>query len=639
MAKVFTITEGLENMGAIKTGGQGSIYKGRRMGEIITAVKLLPTPIHSENPNDKHFTDFQNEVQKLKKVNEKSNPNVIKILGSGITETGNLPFIEMEFIEGPDLEELLKPPHDKVFTLKETIKLAAHLSNALAHCHRVGVKHGDIKSNNVKFNESTGNYMLLDFGLAIMADEERRTSMRHAGAIEFMAPEQNEGVMLFETDVYSFGIILYELLAGSVPFPLKDKGETSRNLVMVSHLETAVPDLISLRKLNLPQSWSDEKKQEEMQVPEWMLTTIYKCLQKKPADRFRNGMELYEYFAKNSSAGNYQYQTENEQLSLLKEKNARLEKEKEQLQKLLLQYKDFSDRNEINFSTTGDLAEVKSTKNKSFSKKLFIPILLIIIISSLIFYFTNAKNKPVVKPIETSNTQAEKPRQIIGQYKVMSPRAYFHNSPDKNTRRTAYMIPSNDVVAALGEENNFIYTEFTNNRGQISKGWLAKQDMITLEEWTNKSAGSSPIARLTPEDIAIQLSDAKKLLNDNKLKEALYIYNYLATQEVPEAMYQYGHLVLKNKNTDINCEEAMTLLKKASDKDYTPAKRTLGFLYLFAENKDILKINNYDRCEYKRNFLEGSKLLMQAVLKGDSTAKKLLDEVNLKRDLIKNTIQ
>ena len=221
----------------------------------------------------------------------------------------------------------------------------------------------------------------------------------------------------------------------------------------------------------------------------------------------------------------------------------------------------------------------------------------------------------------------------------MSPRAYFHNRPDKNTRRTAYMIPSNDVVAALGEENNFIYTEFTNNRGQISKGWLAKQDMVTLEEWTNKSAGSFPIARLTPEDVAIQLNEAKKLLNENKLKEALYIYNYLATQEVPEAMYQYGHLVLKNKNTDINCEEAMTLLKKASDKDYAPAKRTLGFLYLFAENKDILKINNYDRCEYKRNFLEGSKLLMQAVLKGDSTAKKLLDEVNLKRDLIKNTIQ
>ncbi len=98
MSKVFTITEGLENMGALKTGGQGSVYKARRIGKIVTAVKLLPTPIYSETLHDKHFTDFQNEVQKLKKLNEKPNPNVVKILSSGITESGAFPFIEMEFI-------------------------------------------------------------------------------------------------------------------------------------------------------------------------------------------------------------------------------------------------------------------------------------------------------------------------------------------------------------------------------------------------------------------------------------------------------------------------------------------------------------------------------------------------------------
>src|SRR5215212_420289 len=244
MAKVFTIAEGLENMGALKTGGQGSVYKGRRIGEIITAVKLLPTPIYSESTDDKHFMDFQNEVEKLKKVNFEPNPHVVKILNSGLTESGNLPFIEMEFIEGPDMEDLLKPPHDPVFTIRETIKVAEQLSNALAHCHKVDVKHGDIKSNNVKFNVHTGNYILLDFGLAVMSDEQRRTSLRHAGAIEFMAPEQNDGHMLFETDVYSFGIIIYELLAGRVPFHLKDKGETSRNQVMVAHIETPVPDLL-----------------------------------------------------------------------------------------------------------------------------------------------------------------------------------------------------------------------------------------------------------------------------------------------------------------------------------------------------------------------------------------------------------
>src|SRR4030095_1209052 len=256
MGKVFTITPGLENMGALKTGGQGSVYKGRRIGEIITAIKLLPTPIYSETAEDKNFTHFQNEVQKLKKVNEEPNPNVVKILSSGITETGNFPFIEMEFIEGPDLEELLRPPHDPIFTIKETLKVADQLSNALAHCHRATVKHGDIKSNNVKFNLRTGNYVLLDFGLAIMSDEERRTSLRHAGAIEFMAPEQNEGRMYFETDVYSFGVIMFELLAGVVPFPLHNNTETARNHVRLAHMEKPVPDLLNFRKNNLPNEWS-----------------------------------------------------------------------------------------------------------------------------------------------------------------------------------------------------------------------------------------------------------------------------------------------------------------------------------------------------------------------------------------------
>src|ERR1044071_8967637 len=102
MTKVFTITEGLENLGGMKTGGQGSVYKGRRIGEIITAIKILPTPIYSESRDDKNFVTFQNEVQKLKKVNEDANPNVVTILSSGITDSGNFPFIEMEYIEGPD---------------------------------------------------------------------------------------------------------------------------------------------------------------------------------------------------------------------------------------------------------------------------------------------------------------------------------------------------------------------------------------------------------------------------------------------------------------------------------------------------------------------------------------------------------
>jgi serine/threonine protein kinase len=294
MSKVFTIAEGLENLGALRTGGQGSVYKGRRTGIVYSAVKLIPTPVYSESGDDKNYRNFQSEVAKLQKVNEIPNPNVVKILSFGITESGSFPFIEMEYIEGPDLSELLQPPHEKIYMLKELLKVADQLACALAHCHSVGVKHGDVKSNNVKYNIHTGNYVLLDFGLAIMSEEQRRSSIRNAGAVEFMAPEQHQGIMLMQTDVYSYGVILYELLTGSVPFPLNGDGDTGRNTVMIGHMEGPVPDAMRARKAALPDSWDADKKALEMQVPAWLLNLIDKCLQKNPNDRYADGNQLHD---------------------------------------------------------------------------------------------------------------------------------------------------------------------------------------------------------------------------------------------------------------------------------------------------------------------------------------------------------
>src|SRR5579875_2273394 len=487
MARVFTITEGLENLGALKTGGQGSIYKARRIGPIITAVKILPTPVYSESEEDKNFIDFQNEVEKLKKVNEIPNPNVVKILNSGVTESGSFPFIEMEFIEGPDLEELLKPPHAPLFTVKETIKVAEQLAHALAHCHQLDVRHGDVKSNNVKFNLHTGNYVLLDFGLAIMSDEQRRTSLRNAGAIEFMAPEQNEGVMLFQTDVYSFGVILFELLAGLVPFPLKDKSEAARNAVRIAHMETPPPDVLALRQQNLPAEWSQEAKQREMQVPQWMVDVVYKCLEKRPENRFANGIALYDYIVLNSVLASHKNEESAEQIELLQQQNEMLLQEKEQLQQLLLQYKDTLNIKEQQLkalkiqSADGQTSlhpveepytalQQKPAAKRSFAQSIVIGFVVVALILSAFVYALVKSSSKGKAPAKNTTAQAQAPRHIIGQYKVITPRAYFHNQPDATTRRTAYMIPSNDVVPAYDEKNGFIYTEFTNNRGQTSKG-------------------------------------------------------------------------------------------------------------------------------------------------------------------------
>jgi serine/threonine-protein kinase len=405
-----------------------------------------------------------------------------------------------------------------------------------------------------------------------------------------MAPEQNEGQMLFQTDVYSFGVILFELLAGVVPFPLKDKGETARNNVMVAHMETPPPDLISLRRENMPETWSEEKIEREMQVPDWLIQIVYRSLQKKPSQRFTDGTQLHEHFVVNSTVSANKIESAGNQLYNLQQENQKLLREKQQLQQQLNKYEMQSLR--MNNDDRASYPAHQLSQKKGIPKWIYF-LLVLIGLSAIVYALVVNTSKP--EPVaENNNTviEPEKPLRTIGQYKVLASRAFFHNEPDEATRRTAYMVPSNDVVTGLDERNGFIYIEFTNNKGQTSKGWIKRNELVPLQDWVAQTKEEKPEPRLTQEDIKIQLNDARRLLENNQVKEALYIYNYLSEQEVPEAMYYYGNLGLQKKNGEVDCGKAFQLVKKASDKGYIPAKRTLGFLYLFADNKEILQINS-----------------------------------------------
>jgi serine/threonine-protein kinase len=563
MARVFTITEGLENLGALKTGGQGSVYKGKRLGEILTAIKILPTPIYSESADDKNFISFRNEVAKLKKVNEIPNPNVVTILSSGITDTGNFPFIEMEYIEGPDLGELLMPPHPPVFEIKEVIKVAMHLSNALAHCHKAGVKHGDIKSNNVKFNNKTGNYMLLDFGLSVMSDEQRRTSFRRAGAVEFMAPEQNEGQMFFQTDVYSFGVIIFELIAGIVPFPLTEKGETARNNIMLAHMEQPVPDAIELRRRHIPAEWNEAKRETEMMVPEWLLTMAYICMQKKPEHRFADGIQLHDFVWRNTMGQARPADAGDEQLSMLQKENERLRTEKAELQAMVERMQESMQRQPQN---------------------------------------NQAYNQPASQP--TTLAVKKKSSNYINVAAVMIP------------------------LAALGVLI-YIYLKYNNPfKDQVAKSEQQQQQVLQAE--SSEVKAPKIITSHRNDLVDDQLKYAKGYMSQGNYEAALGIYRNLIKKQVPEALYYFGNLALQNINKDIPCPAALEYLDKAAKAGYVPAKTTLGFVYAFADDPEILKQNGYEACVFKKDITRGSKLLMEAMLQGDTTASLLLDELNIR---------
>jgi eukaryotic-like serine/threonine-protein kinase len=468
----------------------------------------------------------------------------VSIIASGITSSGNLPYIEMEYIEGPDLGELLKPPYDPVFTVKETIKVADHLANALAHCHRANIKHGDIKSNNVKFNQHTGNYILLDFGLSVMSDEQRRTSIRYAGAIEFMAPEQSTGETLTETDVYSYGIVLFELLTGTVPFPLMNKGEMARNAVMLAHMETLPPDIISLRREALPGYWDNYKQQKEMSIPVWLLSMIYKCLEKDPAKRFKNGCELQEFIQLGTIADerkkgidNLAGETAKPQVdeSLLRKEILTLQTQlakKEELLKDLQYVVDTRDRELI------EAQRYIAKKRRSVSKSLFFLVFIAALglagfaaydrlykpaenfpadnavqedkklpgISDSTITTTTVtdkpikklKDKPIRKPKTPFTAASQTPRKKLmpvrdsasgkddvrprNEYTILH-NAYFYDAPDKNKRSDIYLTAGDATLTLLDETGDFRYAIFTGDDGKPIKGWLLKKDFKTASDY------------------------------------------------------------------------------------------------------------------------------------------------------------
>jgi len=262
-------------------GGMGVVYKAEDTKlDRIVALKFLPPNLTTNDTDKARF------IQEAKAAAAINHPNICTIYD--IQEHDNQQFIVMEYVEGRTLREEIPlpasqdPPLSKGdsggLVLEKAIDYATQIAEALKAAHEKGIVHRDIKSENIMVTE-TGQIKVMDFGLAKLRGSAKLTKTTStAGTLSYSSPEQIQGQEVDgRSDIFSFGVVLYEMLSGELPF----KGEYE-SAVMYSILNEEPRTVSEFRK----------------ELPKDLVAVINKCLQKEPKSRFNNLSEVLDILNK-----------------------------------------------------------------------------------------------------------------------------------------------------------------------------------------------------------------------------------------------------------------------------------------------------------------------------------------------------
>ncbi len=262
--------------GLIGRGGMADVYEGTdtRLGRTV-AIKLLK----SDLANDPTFeARFRQEAQASARM---AHPTIVRVYDAGEDVTFDQqgqehkrPFIIMEYVRGRLLRDLL---HERPFSIEESLEYTAGVLTALEFSHRAGVIHRDIKSANVMITDQ-GQVKVMDFGIARAVSDSSATMAQTSGIMgtaQYFSPEQAKGESVdSRTDLYSTGVLLYEMLAGRPPF----KGDTAVS-VAYQHVSEAV----------IPPS------QFNAQISRELDAVVLRALAKDRVERFQTAEEFREH--------------------------------------------------------------------------------------------------------------------------------------------------------------------------------------------------------------------------------------------------------------------------------------------------------------------------------------------------------
>ncbi len=242
-------------------GAMGIVYRARdKELEEIVALKILPDNM-SNNPEA--VRRFKIEARNARKL---SHPNIVRIHDIG--EEMGRKYISMEYVDGSDLKKKMKSLSNTRLTHEQVLKYAMQIADALGYAHRLGIVHRDIKPANIMLN-SSDDVKVTDFGIAKLMDSTGEGTMVGAviGTPLYMSPEQVQGIPVDNrADIYSFGIMLYELFSGRPPFT---EGDLAYQHI---HKEPARID----------------------GLPDRLWDMIARCLAKKKEDRWENAEQVFD---------------------------------------------------------------------------------------------------------------------------------------------------------------------------------------------------------------------------------------------------------------------------------------------------------------------------------------------------------
>lgn len=259
----------------IGVGGMADIYKAKDITEDrVVAVKILKNEFMG---SEDFIRRFRNESKAIALL---SHPNIVKIYDVGFTD--KLQFIVMEYIDGIALTEYISK--QGVLKWKDVVHFTMQILKALQHAHDRGIVHRDIKPQNVMLLPD-GTIKVMDFGIARFNRETDKTMSEKAiGSVHYISPEQARGDVTDErSDIYSIGIMMYEMLSGKKPFD----GDS--------------PVAIALMHMQ-----SNAKKMSEINksIPEGLEEITEKAMQKEPSKRYQTAGEMMkdiEEFKQNPS--------------------------------------------------------------------------------------------------------------------------------------------------------------------------------------------------------------------------------------------------------------------------------------------------------------------------------------------------